>query len=445
VAPSPVSALMSGLVIKAGIYGLLRLLCWLPTLPAGCGGAMVFIGVVGGVMGILYALSQRHLKRMLAYSSVEYIGISALGIGIGMIGRSTNQPIVAALGFAGAILHVLNHTLFKGLLFMSAGSVLHATGTADMERLGGLAKVMPVNAALFLLASLSICALPPFNGFVSEWFIYYGLFTAAGAGGKSAAVFAVVGLTALAVIGGLALASFARAFGVVFLGSPRDPAIHAHPTPPRMRIGMFVPAIACVVIGLAPAAIVPLLQRAMVPLRLAAPAQQELSAAMAPLTYVSVLTLILLLVIVLLMVLRSKLKRAAEAESKAVTWGCGYAFPSPRMQYTGSSFAATLVHLAREVLRTRRRQRLPNGYFSDTGELSTSTPDVALTEGFEPLFKRIARLFQRCWPLQQGRIQLYLIYIAAALVLVFLIEFTLEPRRSAPARQPALVGLEVNP
>src|SRR5205085_8426384 len=139
-APSPVSALMSGLVIKAGIYALLRLLSWLPTLPPTCGAVMVLLGVVGGVMGILYALSQRNLKRMLAYSSVENIGIIALGIGIGLLGRSTGHALVANLGFAGAILHALNHSLFKGLLFLSAGDVLHATGTAEMERLGGLAK-----------------------------------------------------------------------------------------------------------------------------------------------------------------------------------------------------------------------------------------------------------------------------------------------------------------
>jgi hydrogenase-4 component B len=313
-----------------------------------------------------------------------------------------------------------------------------------MERLGGLAKVMPANASLFVLASMGICALPPFNGLISEWLIYTGLFTAAGgAGGRFAAACGVVGLTALGVIGGLALASFARAIGVVFLGAPRDATIQPHPTPRLMLGGLLIPAIGCAFIGLFPVAIIRLLRNALGPLVEAGLA--ELHGAVAPLASVSLLVAIFLCTILVLIALRERLRYREEDHRRSGTWGCGYAFPTPRMQYTGSSFAASLMHLAREALRTRRRQRSPQGYFPRMADLSTSTPDVALTNGFEPLFTRLARFFQSFWPLQHGRIQLYLIYIAAALVLAFVIEFTVRPGSRQPLHQPPIASLEVKP
>ena len=257
-APTPVSALLSGVVIKTGIYGLLRLLSWLPPLPAGCGVTMLVVGMTSGVLGVLYAIAQHDLKRLLAYHSVENIGIIGLGIGMGMLGQATGQPMLVALGYSAALLHVLNHALFKGLLFLSAGTVIHGLGTGQMDRLGGLARKMPINAALFLIAAVSICGLPPFNGFVSEWILYGSLFGGTFGTAPTVAGPAAFGAVSLALMGGLALACFAKVFSVVFLGEPRDASVQPHATAPLMRLGMLILAVLCVAIGMLPGIFVPL-------------------------------------------------------------------------------------------------------------------------------------------------------------------------------------------
>ena len=254
-APSHVSAVMSGVMIKTGIYGLLRMLTLLGPPPAWWGWTLVAIGVVSGVLGVLYALSQHDLKRLLAYHSVENIGIIALGLGVGVLGISYGNPAMAALGFTGGLLHVVNHAVFKSLLFLGAGSVLHATGTGELDRLGGLLKRMPVTGATFLIGAAAISGLPPLNGFVSEFLIYLG--AVAGLGGQAGAapawpLMSVLVVGGLALIGGLAAACFTKAFGIVFLGEPRsDEAAHAHEAGAAMRWPMVVLAGLCVLIGLA--------------------------------------------------------------------------------------------------------------------------------------------------------------------------------------------------
>ena len=175
-APSHVSAFMSGILIKMGILGLVRLLALVPDPPLWWGALLVVLGALSGILGVAFALAQHDLKRLLAYHSIENIGIILLGLGLGTLGRTAGYPALQALGFAGALLHVLNHSLFKGLLFLGAGSVVHATGSRDLERMGGLAKAMPFTAGAFLAGSWAICGLPPLNGFISEWLIYLAAF-----------------------------------------------------------------------------------------------------------------------------------------------------------------------------------------------------------------------------------------------------------------------------
>ena len=220
-APSHVSAVMSGVMLKTGIYGLLRVLTVLGPPPAWWGWLLVGIGVVSGVLGVVFALAQRDLKRILAYSSVENIGLVALGAGLGVLGLAFDLPVMAALGFAGALLHVLNHAIFKGLLFLGAGAVLHATGTRDIEHLGGLLRRMPSTAQAFLVGSAAISGLPPFNGFVSELLILLAALAGVSERAGGVAVPSTVAVAALGLVGGLAAACFARVFGVVFLGAPR--------------------------------------------------------------------------------------------------------------------------------------------------------------------------------------------------------------------------------
>ena len=254
-APSHVSAVMSGVMIKTGIYGLLRMLTLLGPPPAWWGWTLVAIGVVSGILGVLYALSQHDLKRLLAYHSVENIGIIALGLGVGVLGISYQNPTMAALGLTGGLLHVVNHAVFKSLLFLGAGSVLHATGTGELDRLGGLLKRMPVTGATFLIGAAAISGLPPLNGFVSEFLIYLGAIAGLGSQAHIAPAWplmSVLVVGGLALIGGLAAACFTKAFGIVFLGEPRSgEAAHAHEAGAAMRWPMVVLAGLCVLIGLA--------------------------------------------------------------------------------------------------------------------------------------------------------------------------------------------------
>ncbi|MGH9485263.1 MAG: proton-conducting transporter membrane subunit, partial [Terriglobales bacterium] len=251
-APSHVSALMSGVVIKMGIYGLLRITSLLPQPPLAWGAVVLALGAVSGVAGVLYALAQHDLKRLLAYHSIENIGIILLGLGLALVGRTLHRPIWVVLGLSGCLLHVWNHGLFKALLFLGAGSVQHATRTREIDRLGGLARRMPWTAGLFLVGAVAICGLPPLNGFVSELLIYLGLLRTMG-GGEAAWLPAALGLPVLGLIGALALACFVKVYGVIFLGAPRtEVAVDAHEAGIRMLVPMALLALACAAIGLAP-------------------------------------------------------------------------------------------------------------------------------------------------------------------------------------------------
>jgi len=236
-APSHVSAVMSGVMIKTGIYGLVRTLGFLGAPAPWWGWTLIGIGLLSGLVGILFALGQRDLKRLLAYSSVENVGIIAMGLGLSLVGRAAGSVPIALLGMAGALLHVLNHALFKGMLFLGAGAVLHATGTREMDRLGGLWRTMPWTGAAFAVGATAIAGLPPLNGFAGEFLIYLGAFSAAATAAPESAAPALAIIGGLALVGGLAAACFAQAFGLIFLGSPRsEAAAHAHPTAPAMRI-----------------------------------------------------------------------------------------------------------------------------------------------------------------------------------------------------------------
>ncbi len=259
-APSHVSAMLSGVMLKMGIYGILRFISFVPDRPLWWGELLTVVGLVSAFMGISLAASQRDIKRLLAYSSIENIGIITTGIGIAMIGQTTGNPRLAWLGMAGALLHVLNHSFFKPLLFMSAGSVIHATGTREIDRMGGLSKHMRWTAFLSLCGVIAISGLPPFNGFVSEFMLYMGFFGEA----ASSMVYVALGAPVLALVGGVAVISFVKLYGVAFLGNPRsEQAAHSHESPALMLIPMAVLAVACLMAGLVPQAFVPLVTAAM--------------------------------------------------------------------------------------------------------------------------------------------------------------------------------------
>src|SRR5216110_1039585 len=260
-APSHVSALMSGVMIKLGVYGLLRAgLDWLGAGPAWWGVAVLLAGTVSSVIGVLYALMENDLKKLLAFSSIENVGIILIGVGAGMLYHGAGLEGLALLALAAALYHTLNHATFKALLFLGAGAVVHATGTRNMEAMGGLIKRMPWTAACFLVGSAAIAALPPLNGFVIEWLTFVALLQNTRIAQPILNLTFTLGVAGLALTSGLAMACFVKAFGITFLALPRgDAAARAHEAPPAMRAAMVALAVACVGLGLGATLVVPVL------------------------------------------------------------------------------------------------------------------------------------------------------------------------------------------
>lgn len=418
-APSHVSAIMSGVILKIGIYGLVRTLSFFTGFPLWWGILLLVLGMVSGIAGVLFALGQHDLKRLLAYHSIENIGIIAMGLGLALIGAASGSSLLIVLGLAGALLHVVNHATFKALLFLGAGSVIHAVGTREMERMGGLLRRLPWTAAAFLVGAVAICGLPPLNGFVSELFIYLGCFRGAVADDGAAAVAAALGAPALALIGGLAIACFVKVFGVVFLGLPRSETPEPlHEAGLSMRLPMAILAGVCLLIGLAPALMTPLLDP-VVNAWLPATAPHQSLGDLAPLSWLSLLGLALLAVTTAtVLVYRRRLGRGVVAAAE--TWGCGYLAPTTRMQYTASSFAALLLNIFAAILHLERHPAKVNGTFPVPARFASHLPETVLERGYLPA---LSWAYARMLPvrgLQHGQLHLYILYIFVTLLILMI-------------------------
>jgi formate hydrogenlyase subunit 3/multisubunit Na+/H+ antiporter MnhD subunit len=416
-APSHVSALMSGIMIKTGIYGLVRMLMFFGMPPLWWGWLVLAVGIVSGVLGVLFALAQHDLKGLLAYHSVENIGIIMMGLGVGLIGWSAGVPAVAILGMAGGLLHVVNHALFKSLLFLGAGAVFQAARTREIDHLGGLIKKMPYTGACFLIAAVAISGLPPLNGFLSEFLIYLGSLRGAVSLGPAVAVPLIGAVAGLALIGGLAAACFAKAFGIVFLGEPRSRnAADAHEAKPLMLAPMLALAAGCTALGFLGFCIVPAMA-GVVSAVLGFNAAGELAAAGGYLGSIAAGSLALLLLAAALAGLRRLLLSGREVGS-SVTWDCGYGAPSARMQYSASSFAQPITDLFKMFLRTEKHLRLSGQYFPGPGAFKTHTRDMVYAHVYRPLFLGVKRLSARFAVLQHGSMHLYVLYIVMTLLVL---------------------------
>jgi formate hydrogenlyase subunit 3/multisubunit Na+/H+ antiporter MnhD subunit len=417
-APSHVSALMSGVMIKTGIYGLLRTLTFLGTPEPWWGWTLIGIGALSGVLGVLFALAQHDLKRLLAYHSVENIGIIALGIGVGLVGLSMGSPVVAALGLAGGLLHVANHAVFKSLLFFGAGAVRHATGTLEIDHLGGLQKKMPWTAATFLIGAAAISGLPPLNGFISEFLIYLGSYKSVATLGGSAGAPTLLAIGSLALIGGLAAACFTKVFGVIFLGEPRSAHVAtAHEVGLPMRGAMLILAAACLLIGLGGPLIVGTLGPAVAVVagKTEAEVAESLTVASTPLWAITAAAAGFLVLVGGLALVRRRLLAHRTVEA-AGTWDCGYVRPTARMQYTASSFVQPIVRMFRFVLLSRRRFTPPAGLLPGGSQFETQTPDLFNENMWQPVFVNIRSVLGRFRTIQHGRIQLYVMYLVLTLL-----------------------------
>lgn len=415
-APAHVSGLLSAINIKAGVYGIARLMMILPASGAVYGWGFLLVSLVSAVLGVWYALAQHDIKKLLAYHSVENIGIIGLGLSVAWLGRCFAMPELVVLGFAGALLHTLNHAIFKGLLFFGAGNVYLHAHAGDIERMGGFARVIPVTAVAFLVGAISICGLPPFNGFVSEFIVYKSFFR----GGyllrgyaPLAMLFSAVGL---AFIGGLALACFTKLYGIVFLGQNRSGAASRRQIePPLSSATLLGLAGLCAMIGIFPAT----------GLRLVAPALGELAGAAqappdwaSPLGQLQIVFALFLALVCAVCAVKFWLQRRTGVRLRE-TWGCGYAAMTPRMQYTASGFAEELVRLGRPMLAFAVDWKPLHSILPAARAFHSHCHD-RMEIGWIFVDRGIGRLLAAFRWIQSGKIRHYVLYVFAAVAFYLL-------------------------
>jgi len=417
-APSHVSAMMSGLMLKMGVYGILRTLSFFDQLPVWLGWLILLLGAWSAINGIALAAGQRDLKRLLACSSIENIGIIFIGIGLALVGLHQNAPYLVVCGLAGAFIHMVNHGLFKSLLFLGSGVLIHGTGIREIDRMGGLARPMPVTSPLFLVGALAICGLPPLNGFVGEFFLYSGAITD---GIVAPLPLAALVAPVLALVGGLAVLTFVKLFGIIFLGAPRSAeSAHGHEASAVMTGPMVLLAGGCLIAGMAPV----LLVRLVTPVvgfyaGFAAPdiARVMGQIPLVSLTYVNVLLLVVILAVGA--AYRRRLRRSPR--SLGSTWGCGYLEPTPRMQYTGTSFSEMAVSLLGGIVApSRRRPMLDTTIPPADARFRYEITETVLDWLLIPVFQVVGRAFSYLRKVQHGQLHVYVLYIFATLCVLMI-------------------------
>lgn len=432
-APSHVSALMSGIMIKTAIYGMCRFyLEFLGVGPAWWGGVVLFLAIISSVLGVLYALMQNDLKRLLAYSSVENIGIILLGIGAGMVFMSTNQPVLAGLAFVAGLYHVFNHAVFKSLLFLGAGSVLYSTHTKNIEDLGGLIKKMPYTAVFFLIGAAAISALPPLNGFVSEWLTFQSLFYLPQAvTGIIPRLGSVILIALLGLTGALAANCFVKAFGVTFLAKPRSKhAEQAKEVPATMLTGMGLLSLMCVALGVWPQWMLKLLQGVLSQypgLDVGSLFNHQWYAAAFNIQQAnSVIAMPVVVGVLVVGLIAAVLAYNFNGKPKNVegeTWTCG-TIPNARMEYTATGFAQPVRRACKAFLRTKddvTADKSLNPYHGVKMKMVVSISYQINERLYRPVKKGILSLANRVIPFQSGNLQHYIGYVLLVTVVILIL------------------------
>ncbi|HCC54482.1 MAG TPA: oxidoreductase [Desulfobulbaceae bacterium] len=416
-APSHVSALMSGVMVKTAIYGLLRLSAFLPVGPAWWGSLLMAIGIIGALFGITMAALQRDIKRSLAYSTVENIGIILLALGFWMHSRVNGHPLAAAFALAGGLIHLLNHALFKSLLFLGAGSLMHGSGSRNLNRMGGLMRRMPVTGLLIVCGGLAISALPPFNGLIGEWFIYRALLESGTVLSGLAGFFPLVLIGLLALVGGMVLIVMTRIIGIALAGEPRSPeAAKAREAGWPMGSAMAALALLCLTGGLMPVFLLQVAGRAAT---LIDPSAATILAGTTMAPWWLGIMAILLLVCILAAYLFLRWRQGRTPVPASATWGCGFAFPSSRMSYSAESFTE-LPQSAMfcSCLQPSTEDGREIGFFPEARRFAFAAPDPMLTRVFKPFFRWAAEVCSGFRGLQAGQLHVYLLYIFSATILL---------------------------
>jgi len=428
-APSHVSGLMSGVMIKTGIYMMIRIfLDVLQPIPAWWGLTVLVIGAASSLLGVLYALTEHDIKRLLAYHSIENIGIILLGLGSSLLFTSLNMPALALLGLVAALFHTLNHATFKSLLFLSAGSVINQTHTRNMEEYGGLIKLMPQTAFFFLIGSMAISALPPFNGFFSEWLTFQSLFQGIANLNFTAKWIFIAAAGSLAFTGGLALACFVKAFGATFLARPRSEEVqHAKESSLSLRLGMGALAVAALLFGLFSGYVTSVLNAVGRGLGIFHDVSSFVSAtsqglAAGNFATVSAPALFGLLIVVFIIVLLAAeyFVYRKQKVHEGVTWDCGTDL-TPRMEITATGFARSIVTIFKGILKPTIQRELEyqddkTRYLPKSRTVILSVRDILNTNFYQPIGKIVTALSERAKNIQSGNINTYILYILIALI-----------------------------
>jgi hydrogenase-4 component B len=433
VAPSNASALLSGVLIKTGIYGLIRVLFdFLGAPPNWWGVTVLTIGTVSAVLGVLYALMEHDLKRLLAYHSIENIGIILMGLGASLMFLHTHHPVLAALALIAGLYHTINHAIFKALLFLGAGAVVQAAHTRNMEEMGGLIKRMPNTALCFLAGAVAISALPPLNGFISEWLTYQSLLQGFTTTSSLVRIMFPLSGAMLALTGALAAACFVKAFGITFLAQPRsERSASAREASPAMLAGMGLLVMACLFLGLFPATFVKLfdpitgqLMGEQLSSQLGLAHGLVLGNTQLHGGTVSTLGMALMGICLLPVPLVLWVWFGRQAGTRiGPTWDCGSLGLTPAMEYTATGFSKPIRMIFKALFRPRRevqREYDYSPYFAKTLRFESHIEEAFVTRLYRPFNWAVLRLSRRMRALQAGSIQAYLIYIFVTLLILLL-------------------------
>jgi len=418
-APTGVSALMSGVMIKTGIYGILRILLLTGTPDVRLAYGVLIISIITGIYGIANAIAQTDLKKLLAFSSIENIGIIGMGIGVGMLGLVYNNPLITSLGFLGALLHTVNHFIFKSVLFYGAGIVYSQTHTRNIEKLGGLNNSLPLTSMMVLMSSLAISGVPILNGFVSEFAIYIGIAKSFSIDSIAVNIAALMGLSGLALIGAMALLCFTRLYGICFLGTPRS---HVH-SPSEEKIYSLLLPMAFLVVPMILIGIVPMLAISLVTstVGLFLPGASTIVwlEIVSLMTTVSTSLAVFVLFIVFFLAVRKFLLRNKSVQVFK-TWDCGYQQESSRVQYTGSSFAQPILQLVAELVPQKIQVHKDQVLFPVHASFESHAQDVSERVFIQPAVRLLNKFLNKFSWIQSGRMQQYILYGLLFLVALLL-------------------------
>ena len=416
VAPSHISALMSGVMIKTGIYGILRMLTFIERTSLFISYSLLLVGVFSAFFGILYAVTQRNYKKMLAYSSIENIGIITISLSVALLGINYNNQIMAGFGFLGMFAHILNHSIFKPLLFFTAGSIDAKTHTKDSEKLGGLIKSMPYTAILFLTGSIAISAIPPFNGLISELIIYLSMLNGLSTDNYFLFPVLIISIGVLAFVGAMVLIAFTNMFSTIFLGHPRTEYASKvkEDNSALMLIPISILAVLTLLIGIFPNCFMKILVN---PCNLFLTDKLILPAGI--LTKISIINILMIALIGAVLSLRIILLKGKQI-SYHKTWGCGYDKPNSKMQYSNYSFSRPFLGFLTPFFIRKLDFKAIKEIFPEKTYFKSKIIDIFEYYLIKPIIEADKYLIQRFYWVQSGNVQKYLLYGLVFLILAII-------------------------